>query len=712
LLFDLDIRLKAIELRTVGNAISPTWLEDSRTLVVGGWSRNNVHVFDALLARRLLTLQDQKGGEPILGMSTTGQLLTSISVWAPSGHVFWHPFTGKLLLRTPFRYVPVHRGSVQDGRLYDVTVNKTRLTLRTAEPSPVFRTLVPDAAGLAQRECRDVTIHPNGTLLAVGHSNGVSLFDLPTGREVGRLDLGRNMNARFDPSSGDLLTCGQRGLLRWPVRLTPGQPQTITVGPPSPLRRGAVTSGNFDVSQDGKVVAFAAGTGAGIYWQQGKETLYSLLGGLTNNRFVHLSPDGQWALTVMHESRKGIIWDMRKPREPRRIKEVPVGARGGSPHHNYYGTFFTPDRRWLTNGRQRWKVGTWENGPPMVVEGGASILAFSPDGTLFAGQADNESVHLVHTASGKTLVQLGLPEQSRCYFATFSPDGGQLVLTSTDHQYIYVWDLRTLRRHLGELGLDWNATELPPAPEAPGGLPPVVTVKPIDPNVRLPNYGARFEPATLRSNGIARVRARQWTKADAAFDRALLYLPDEHSLWIHAAVVRAQVGNKEAYRQHCAKMLESFGSTTNPAIAERTVKVCCLMSGVSVDPQKLSTLARLAVTQPPKHPRMPWFYFAYGLLEYRQGRWDQAAEWLEKGLVKPANDYGAATGRFVLAMTQQQRGQADAARATLAQGQEITSRQLPPLVKSGDQWVAWVINDMLRGEAEGLILGPARKGEK
>src|SRR5205807_6533543 len=136
------------------------------------------------------------------------------------------------------------------------------------------------------------------------------------------------------------------------------------------------------------------------------------------NRFVHLSPDGQWVLTVRHDARTGLIWNARTGRQ---VAKVPLASRGSSPHHSYYGTIFSPDSKWLTDGRRRRKVGTWEEGPGTPVAEGPPVLAFSPGGALFAGQVNDEAVHLVDAATGKTLVQLGLPQPSRCWFAAFSP---------------------------------------------------------------------------------------------------------------------------------------------------------------------------------------------------------------------------------------------------------------------------------------------------
>src|SRR5262249_14618913 len=148
--------------------------------------------------------------------------------------------------------------------------------------------------------------------------------------------------------------------------------------------------------------------------------------------------------------------------------------------------FFTPDSRWLTDGRRRREVGIWEEGPAVPVADGPKVQVFSPDGAVFAGQSNDEAGDPVDTATGNNLGQLGLPQHGRMGCGAFSPDGTQLIQQSLDYFYVYTWDLRALRRHLADLGLDWDAPPFPPAPEEERRLPPVVLdLEPSNPSVWL-----------------------------------------------------------------------------------------------------------------------------------------------------------------------------------------------------------------------------------
>jgi serine/threonine protein kinase/WD40 repeat protein/tetratricopeptide (TPR) repeat protein len=512
LLFDLDTAKPAGVLSNPGTAFSLAWHPDSRTLAVSEWNAGWVYIWDAPSGKLLHTLTDRKGGEPIIGMSQSGQLLTSMSCWA-GGQFFWHPHTEKPMLRTPFWYSVA--STLQDGRLYEVAIDKTRITLRVAEPSPILRTFVPDPATVRTNGCSGVSIHPNGRLLAVGHWTDVSLFDLPTGVEVARLNLGPNPLVRFDPSNGDLLTYGPRGLFRWLISFAPGLTGAVTVGPPRLLAPGSSTAGDwqFDVSRDGKVILVADRTRTFIYRQEAARLRALLLGPLRDCRVVRLSPDGQWALTTENMQDERLIWDTRTGR---RVAKV---ASSSTP-------FFGKDGCWLTDGRRRWRIGTWQE-EPMTVPEGSTALIFSENDVMFAGQTSDETIHIVNAATGRTLVQLGLSEQCRFWCATFSPDGTQFIHSSQDQHSVYAWDLRELRCQLSDLGLDWNAPPFPPASENTRQLPPVVTVKPIDPS-QVPEAAVEsVDPFLWVNRGREFVKSGQWDKVAANYVKAMELLPED-----------------------------------------------------------------------------------------------------------------------------------------------------------------------------------------
>ena len=122
---------------------------------------------------------------------------------------------------------------------------------------------------------------------------------------------------------------------------------------------------------------------------------------------------------------------------------------------------------------QLWTVGTWSKARQIGNRG----LCFSADGRLVVVVDASNVLHLVETETTRTLARLESPDACDAKFATFSPDGSLLAVSTDDGPAVHVWDLRKIRKHLAGMGLDWDAPpypEIDPAPLAP--LPPLVVV--------------------------------------------------------------------------------------------------------------------------------------------------------------------------------------------------------------------------------------------
>jgi hypothetical protein len=115
-----------------------------------------------------------------------------------------------------------------------------------------------------------------------------------------------------------------------------------------------------------------------------------------------------------------------------------------------------------------WEVGTWSEAQQI---GGAG-KCFSPDGHLVAVQDANRAIRLVETETGRTLGRLESPDLCDVWWATFSPDGSRLVVTTGDGPAVHVWDLRAIRKHLAGMGLDWDAPAYPEPDPATENKPP------------------------------------------------------------------------------------------------------------------------------------------------------------------------------------------------------------------------------------------------
>ena len=138
------------------------------------------------------------------------------------------------------------------------------------------------------------------------------------------------------------------------------------------------------------------------------------------------------------------------------------------------------------------------------------------------------------------------------------------------------------------------------------------------------------DPKIDRAIAEAYARWGLWDKAASALARRLDRDPSDHWDWYSAAVLCLQRGDLEGYRRHCRRMLDRFVATDDPAVAERTARVCLLTGETLDDQQRPDQLAERAVRAGGQHASLKWSQQAKALAEYRQGRFPSALEWIDK----------------------------------------------------------------------------------
>ncbi len=284
---------------------------------------------------------------------------------------------------------------------------------------------------------------PEGVRIARA-GDGVGLAFLP----IGLCD-----EALFMPN-GDLLTCNDRGLCRWPVRPISGS--GLRFGPPEPLAMSVAEPGlvnrGLATTADGRKIGASMLHGRGsILLDTDHPWRRRLTIPHTGASDLAISPDGRWACSASRggtdERRRVKVWDAVTGKV---LMLLPLGTARVA---------FSPDSRWLGIGgaaRYRFvRTGSWTLGSE--IEHGEDLdemaLAFHPCSKVAAIlDASQSIVRIVDVENGRILANLDAPEQSTIHYLTFSPDGRYLAVAQSD-QRVNLWDLSSIRHRLEELGL-------------------------------------------------------------------------------------------------------------------------------------------------------------------------------------------------------------------------------------------------------------------
>jgi tetratricopeptide (TPR) repeat protein len=221
--------------------------------------------------------------------------------------------------------------------------------------------------------------------------------------------------------------------------------------------------------------------------------------------------------------------------------------------------------------------------------------------------------------------------------------------------------------------------------------------------------------AEIGQRAAAAGRRGDWQKAADEYERLLAAKPvnqmaeaDHHIAYEYAPVL-LQLEKKDEYANLCRLMIGRFGNTTNAMLAERTAKMCLLGPNGETFAQA-DKLAARSVELGSNDQYLTYFEFARAFASYRERRWDAATEWLDKS--RQHNQikadyiwYLVAMNHLVQAMTHHQMNEPDKARQSLQAAEEVIEQKLPKH-DSGDlgvSWFDWLMCDLLRREARGLI---------
>jgi serine/threonine protein kinase/tetratricopeptide (TPR) repeat protein len=214
------------------------------------------------------------------------------------------------------------------------------------------------------------------------------------------------------------------------------------------------------------------------------------------------------------------------------------------------------------------------------------------------------------------------------------------------------------------------------------------------------------DASVLAARGQALARLGRFEDALRDYDRAIELGkvnpldPSKHSWWYERACLRLYLGDDRLYRAECRLMLDRFGKTRHPTIADHLVKACLLTSKPAGD---LPALASLLDNVWPSSILLAQ---TRGLLRYRAGDFPGAIEWFRKIQPKSADSHGP-TADFYLAMAQHRVGREYDARRTLKRAIESIEK---PIYRPGEGDLGfagldnWLICQIARREAEALMV--------
>jgi len=196
-----------------------------------------------------------------------------------------------------------------------------------------------------------------------------------------------------------------------------------------------------------------------------------------------------------------------------------------------------------------------------------------------------------------------------------------------------------------------------------------------------------------------------WQEALTNWNRVVEFAPQDHVGYMYLGPLLLQLDQVDAYK-HCRTLiLQNFGNTADPRIAERMVKTSLILPPTG---DELAAIARMAdVAGKGEVNGDNWGYnlFAMGFTEYRLGHYERAAETLQKLIPLDVGSHCRTKAYLVLAMAEYQLGQSKQSRDYLSKAVDTINRRLPKAGHLDDDWCDWITIHLLLREATALIPG-------
>jgi hypothetical protein len=177
-------------------------------------------------------------------------------------------------------------------------------------------------------------------------------------------------------------------------------------------------------------------------------------------------------------------------------------------------------------------------------------------------------------------------------------------------------------------------------------------------------------------------RHGEWQKAITFYQRSVQADPTNPIAYHMLTPLLVETDDIAAYKQLRQKMLKEFAGTSDPVTAERMARACLLLPPATNDLDVIAKIADTALTAGPN--ANGWMKFVKGFAEYRLGHFQAATNWLQDAAARATDPALQLQIDMVLAMTQYQLNQADAARATLDKGVEFAKDHVPQ--RDGINW--------------------------
>ncbi|HUA65690.1 MAG TPA: protein kinase [Alphaproteobacteria bacterium] len=205
--------------------------------------------------------------------------------------------------------------------------------------------------------------------------------------------------------------------------------------------------------------------------------------------------------------------------------------------------------------------------------------------------------------------------------------------------------------------------------------------------------------AFYNAYGTVHARRRQWLAALTNWEMVVRYAPDDHVGYQYLAPLLLQLNNVDGYKACRAQILQEFGDTVHPLIAQRMIRASLILPATDDEMKIISKMTDVVAGDDTNSEVYGLNLFAEGFAAYRMGHYEQVMQLLHRAKPMDIGPNCRTELWFLMAMARFKLNRFDDARESFTNGMYDLKTKLD----LDDTWNDWITAHVLMREAAALI---------
>jgi serine/threonine protein kinase/tetratricopeptide (TPR) repeat protein len=200
--------------------------------------------------------------------------------------------------------------------------------------------------------------------------------------------------------------------------------------------------------------------------------------------------------------------------------------------------------------------------------------------------------------------------------------------------------------------------------------------------------------------GSVHARMAQWPEALTNWDLVIQYAPDDHLGYQYLAPLLLQMDNVNGYQALRSQILQQFGNTTEPLVAERMTKVSLILPASDDEMKTIAKMAGVIAGVNTNDSRYGYDLLARGFAEYRLGHDERAIKLLHQATPMDIGPYCRTEAYLLMAVARSRLNRPQDSKEAFDKAADLVKNNLAE--KGGlndEEWNDWITIHILAREA-------------